>query len=127
MPDLTYAKLAKATAALAKDVARSAEVIHGHAVTIWSEADDTARLSESIAALRVDSATVSETRDLARIMHGLGEAAGMYAAVAERTSESAQAAHYTNQASHSGIGEAASRSTVGQDIYNVERSWLAPE
>ncbi|WP_371099935.1 hypothetical protein [Streptomyces sp. PU_AKi4] len=127
MSDLTYGKLAKATAALAQDIARSAEAIHGHATTIWTEADDTARLAEAIAALHVDSATVAETRDLASVMRGLGESASQYAAAAERTSESAQAAHHQNQASHSRIGEAAARSSVGRDIYDVDRTWLAPE
>jgi hypothetical protein len=80
MPDLTYGQLAKATATLAKDIARSSEAIHGHAKTIADEAKDTARIAESIGALRVDSATVAETRELARLMDGIAAAAVDYAA-----------------------------------------------
>src|SRR5919107_4570279 len=107
MPDLTYGQLAKATATLAKDIARSSEAIHGHAKTIADEAKDTARIAESIGALRVDSATVAETRELARLMDGIAAAAVDYAAAGDTTARAAQAAHDQNTSSHSAIGEAA--------------------
>lgn len=124
MPDLTYAQLAKATAALAKDITRSSEAIHTHAKNIADEAQDTARTAESIAALRVDQATVAETREVARLMDGIAGAATAYAAAGDTTARAAQAAHDQNKASHSGIGEAISRSTVGRDIYQTDRTWL---
>ncbi|WP_432185485.1 hypothetical protein [Streptomyces tendae] len=127
MPDLTYAQLAKATAALAKDITRSSEAIHTHAKNIADEAQDTARTAESIAALRVDSATVAEIREVARLMDGIAGAATAYAAAGDTTARAAQAAHDQNKASHAGIGEAISRSTVGRDIYQTDRTWLTQE
>ncbi|WP_446458645.1 hypothetical protein [Streptomyces rochei] len=127
MPDLTYAQLAKQTAALAKDVARSSEAIHAHAKNIADEARDTARVAESIGALRVDQATIAETRELARLMDGIATAATAYASAADTTAHAAQAAHDQNKASHNGIGEAAARSTVGRDIYQLDRTWLTQE
>ncbi|WP_461712165.1 hypothetical protein [Streptomyces sp. DSM 41013] len=127
MSDLTYAQLAKATAALAKDITRSSEAIHTHAKNIADEAQDTARTAESIAALRVDQATVAETREVARLMDGIAGAATAYASAGDTTARAAQAAHDQNKTSHSGIGEAVSHSTVGRDIYQVDRTWLTQE
>ncbi|MEU5742057.1 hypothetical protein ABZ784_29200 [Streptomyces tendae] len=127
MPDLTYGQLAKATATLAKDITRSSEAIHTHAKNIADEAQDVARTAESIAALRVDGATVAETRELSRLMDGIASTALAYAAAGDTTARAAQAAHDQNKASHSSIGEAMSRSTVGRDIYQVERTWLTQE
>ncbi|KPC96588.1 hypothetical protein ADL27_02800 [Streptomyces sp. NRRL F-6602] len=127
MPDLTYTQLAKATAALAKDITRSSEAIHGHAKNIADEAQDTSRVAESIAALRVDGATVAETRDLSRLMDGVSTAAIAYASAGDTTARAAQAAHDQNKASHAGIGEAMSRSTVGREIYDVDPAWLTQE
>lgn len=127
MPDLTYAQLARKTAALAKDITRSSEAIRVHAQSIADEAQDTAHVAESIAALRVDPATVAETRELSRIMQGLSEAALAYASAGDTTARAAQAAHNQNRDSHAGIGEAAARSTVGRDIYDVDRTWLTQE
>jgi acyl-CoA synthetase (NDP forming) len=127
MPDLTYAQLAKATADLARDITRSAEAIRLHAKTIDDEAKDTTRVAESIASLKVDSATVAETREVGRIMAGLSEAVLAYAAAGDDTARAAQAAHDQNKASHSGIGEAVSRSPVGREIYDLDRGWLTQE
>ncbi|GGS96219.1 hypothetical protein [Streptomyces violaceus] len=127
MPDLTYAQLAKATANLARDITRSAEAIRVHAKSIDEEAKDTARVAESIAALKVDAATVAETREVARIMAGLSEAVLAYATAGDTTARAAQAAHDQNKASHAAIGEAASRSPVGREIYDVDNNWLTQE
>jgi hypothetical protein len=125
--DLTYGQLAKATAALAKDITRSSEAIHTHAKNIADEAQDTGRVAESIAALRVDQATVAETREIARLMDGIAGAATAYASAGDTTARAAQAAHDQNKASHAGIGEAVSRSTIGRDIHELDRTWLTQE
>lgn len=127
MPDLTYAQLAKATDRLAKDILRSAETIRAHAQHIDDEATDTARIAEAIGALRVDSATVAETREVARIMAGLSADTLAYATASADTARAALATHAQNKASHSGIGEAAARSSVGREIYDVDRSWFTQE
>lgn len=127
MPDLTYAQLAKATAGLAKDVTRSAEAIRGHAKAIAAEALDTARVAESIGAMKVDTTTVAETRELARHMDALAGATTAYASAGDTTARAAQAAHDQNKTSHSGIGEAAARSSVGREVYDVDRGWLTQE
>jgi hypothetical protein len=127
MPELTYAQLAKATAHLARDITRSSEAIRVHAKQISDEAKDTARVAESIGALRVDTATVAETRHLSKLMDGVSEAAINYAAAGDNTARAAQAAHDQNKASHSGIGEAAGRSPVGAQVYDVDRGWFTQE
>lgn len=127
MPDLTYTQLAKATADLAKNIARNTDQISIHAAAIREEAVDTARIADSIAALNVDRATVAETSELAKAMNGVGDAAANYAALAAATAKSAQAAHDQNRASHQGIGEAISRSSVGNEIYDMDRTWLTQE
>lgn len=127
MPDLTYGQLAKATAALAKDIARSSEAIRSHAEAIKDEAKDTARIAESIGALRVDPATVGETREVARLMDGVAGAVIDYASAGDTTARTAKAAYDQNKASHSAIGEAAARSTAGRDVYDVNRIWLTQE
>ncbi len=127
MPDLTYAQLAKATAALTKDIGRSAEAIRGHAKAIADEAQDTARVAESIGAMKVDTATVAETRELARHMDALAGATTEYASAGDTTARAAQAAHDQNKTSHAGIGEAAARSTAGREVYDIDRGWLTQE
>jgi hypothetical protein len=127
MPDLTYKQLQAAVTNLAKDTTRASEAIKGEAQKIDEQATDTARTAESIAALRVDKATVAETRELARIMAGLSEAVLAYATAGDTTAKTAQAAHDQNQASHDGIHEAVQRSTVGRDIYDVDREFLRQE
>lgn len=127
MPDLTYAQLAKATTTLARDITRSAETIRLHAKDIDDEAKDTARVAESIAALKVDSATVAETREVARIMAGLSEAVLAYATAGDDTARTAQAAHDQNKTSHAAIGEAAARSPIGREVYDVDNNWFTQE
>jgi hypothetical protein len=127
MPDLTYAQLAKATTSLARDIARSTEAIRVHAKTIDDEAKDTSRVAESIASLKVDAATVAETREVARIMTGLSEAVLAYASAGDDTARAAQVAHDQNKTSHARIGEAITRSPVGREIYDTDRGWLTQE
>ncbi|MFF8544810.1 hypothetical protein ACF060_31490 [Streptomyces werraensis] len=127
MPDLTYAQVAKETAALAKDINRSAERIRGYAKDIRDEAIDTARVAEAIGAMNVDKATVAETRDLARRMDAVAVAADEYATAADTTARAATTAHEQNKNSHSAIGEAAARSSVGREIYDVNSGWLAQQ
>ncbi|MFF9287528.1 hypothetical protein [Streptomyces griseosporeus] len=127
MPDLTYAQLSAQLTHLAKTISRDSEALHTHAKTISDEADDTARIAEMIGALRVDPATVAETRDVAHLMRGVSQAATAYAAAGDTTAKTAQAAQEQNKASHSAIGEAAARSTAGAAVYDVERPWLLPE
>jgi hypothetical protein len=127
MPELTYAQLAKATANLARDITRSTEAIRVHAKNIDDEAKDTTRVAECIAGLKVDTATVAETREVGRIMAGLSEAVLAYASAGDDTARTAQAAHDQNKASHARIGEAITRSPVGREIYDTDRGWLTQE
>ncbi|MFD9004410.1 hypothetical protein ACFV0T_26215 [Streptomyces sp. NPDC059582] len=127
MPDLTYKGLQASTTALAKDIARSAEAIRKESQAIDDEAKDTGRQADGIASLRVDNTTVSETRDLAKIMAGLSDAVIAYASAGDTTARHAQAAHQQNHDSHDRIHEAVRRSPVGRDIYDVNRAWVNPE
>jgi hypothetical protein len=127
MPDLTHNGLKKAVAAIARNGARDAEAIRGHAKNIDDEATDTGRVAEMIGTIRVDPSTVAETRELAKIMAGVSEASLAYAAAADTTARSAHAAHTQASASHDGIQEAASRSSAGRDVYDVHRDWLTQQ
>jgi methyl-accepting chemotaxis protein len=125
--DLTYKQLQQHVAALHRDVTRAAEAIRARAKEIDEEAQDTARVADSIGALKVDKDTVSETREVSKIMAGLSEAVIAYATAGDNTAKAAQAAHEQNHASHDGIHEAVGRSPVGPDIYSVERDWFRQE
>jgi hypothetical protein len=127
MSELTYRKLAKAVADVAQASALNADRIQANAAWISEEAHDTTRTADQIAARRVDNATVAETHQLSKIMQGLSDAAIAYAAAADNTSKAATAAHAANKDSHDGINEAAAHSTVGRDIYDVDRDWLAQD
>ena len=127
MADLTYKQLQAAVTAVAKDVTRASEAIRGEARRIDEEATDTARIADVISSLRVDKATVAETRELSRIMAGLSEAAIAYATCGDTTAKTAQAAHDQNHSSHDGIHHAVQRSSVGRDIHDLDREWLRQE
>ena len=127
MPELTYAQLAAQVTDLAKTITKDGEAIQNLAKNIADEAADTGRVADSIGAMRVDSATVGETQELSKIMAGVSEAAIAYASAGNTTAKTAQAAQEQNKASHYGIGEAASRSSVGNAIYDVNRDWFRQE
>ncbi|MGY0065220.1 hypothetical protein ACWY4P_53870 (plasmid) [Streptomyces sp. LZ34] len=126
MPDLTYSQLAKAVADLQKTITRAAEAIRVQAQRIDEEAQDTARTSEMIANMGVDSATVTETLDLARLMNGVREAAIAYATAGDTTARAAKAAGEELHRSHGGVREALLRSPV-TGIDNLNTNWLRKE
>lgn len=123
--EITYRQLAKAVSDLAAASARNADTIHANAAWIDEEARDTARIADQLGARRVDRVTVGETHELSKIMQGLSDAVLAYASAGDTTSRMAAAAHDANRDSHDGIQEAVSRSTVGRDIHDVDRDWLA--
>ncbi|MFD5848388.1 hypothetical protein [Streptomyces chartreusis] len=125
--DLTHAQLAKAAAELARVITRDEEQIKEAAREIGMEAWDTSRIAEAIAYMNVDSATVAETTELSKIMDGLEAGATAYAAAGNYAVRKADAVRAQNHASHTGIGEAAGRSPVGSQIYDVDRNWLRQE
>jgi hypothetical protein len=125
--ELTYRALAKAVSDLATTSARNAETIHANATWMSEEARDTARIADQIGARRVDNITVGETHEVSKIMQGLSEAVLAYAVAGDTTSRAATAAHDANRDSHDGINEATARSTVGHDVYEVDRGWFERE
>lgn len=127
MADLTYKQLQAATSAIAKKIARASEAIRQEAKAVDEEAQDTARIADSIGSLKVDNATISETRELSKIMFGLSEAVIAYASSGDTTAKQAQAVYDQNRASHSGVNEAVNRSPVGRAIYDVNREWFRQE
>lgn len=127
MADLTFKQLQAATTALTKDILRCAEGIKQEAKTLDEEARDTARTADSIAALKVDKATIAETRELGKIITGMREAILEHATACTNTAAHAQAVHEQNQNSHGRLNEAVNRSPVGKEIYDVNRQWVMPE
>ncbi|MEU2873017.1 hypothetical protein ABZ769_28100 [Streptomyces olivoreticuli] len=126
MADLTYKQLQKAVTDLRKDVTRASEAIRERSRKIDEEAQDTARVAEMIGGMGVDNATTSETRDLARIMKGVSEAAIAYAAAGDTTARAAGAAYDQAHTTHGGIQEAVSRAPVDR-VHDVNREWFRQE
>ncbi|MGY5127292.1 hypothetical protein [Streptomyces nigrescens] len=122
MADITYKQLKTAVESLAKETARGSEAVRQAVQLIDADAKDTARIAEMIASMGVDTATVGETRHLARLMGGFSEAAIAYASAGDNTVKSASAAATQARTTHGGIQEAVSRSTV--DVRNLNREWL---
>lgn len=125
MADLTYKQLQKAVTDMRDNIARASEAIRVRAQQIDDEAQDTARTAEMIGGMRVDSETVAETSELARIMRGVSEAAIGYAAAGDTTAKMADAAHAQAKTTHAGIQEAFTRAPV--DMSNLDREWLRQE
>nr|WSX25579.1 hypothetical protein OG690_37810 [Streptomyces tubercidicus] len=125
MADITFKQLQAAVTTLTRDVTRDADTIRATAQKIDEEARDVLRVAEMIASMGVDSATTGETRDLAHLTAGVSAAAIDYAVAGDNTAKAAIAAHQQAQATHGGIQEAVSRSTV--DVRNLNREWLRQE
>ena len=127
MPDITYRQLAKAVYDLAMASTRNADTITENAKWISEEARDTARDADQIGALRVDKATIAETRDVSNILKGLSDGVLNYAVAGHNTSKYASHVHAVNSKLHDRVNEAASRSTVGREIYDVDNGWFTQE
>ncbi|WP_329047132.1 hypothetical protein [Streptomyces sp. NBC_01422] len=125
MADLTFRRLQADITALARDVTRYAEGIYADTQKIDEEAREVARIAEHIQSMGVDSATTSETRELAQAMTGLASDSRAVGSAGVGTARAAMVAHEQAVASHGGINEAISRSTV--DVTNLNREWLRQE
>lgn len=125
MPDLTYTQLLRDITAMEKDIVRAGEKIQARAQEITEIADSTARTADGITAMGVDSATVAETRELSRILHGISDAVVAYASAGETTAKAAAAAGEQARTTHSGIHEAFGRAPV--DLSGVKSGWLRQE
>ncbi|MFF2307355.1 hypothetical protein ACFVVP_33225 [Streptomyces sp. NPDC058128] len=125
MADLTYTQLVRTLTEFQTVAARSRDAIEARARKIDEIAMDTARVAESIAAMSVDTSTVSETRDLAKLLGGLSEDAISYAVAEDITVKNAGVAIDQARASHAGIKEQFGRAPV--DLSGVNRDWLRQE
>ncbi|MFJ9447145.1 hypothetical protein ACIRRH_35645 [Kitasatospora sp. NPDC101235] len=120
---LTYRELRKQIRALAKEVRQATEAHKKLARTLNAEAKDTGRIAEQIAALKVDSATIAETREVSRIMQGLSTTALAYSTAAEEASRSATAADQEAVRLHDGIQQAVDKSPAPM----AKASWYTQE
>jgi hypothetical protein len=127
MPDLTYGKLAKAVEGLTHSIVRDGIAIKSVTHAMSEEAAQTYRTAQAIASMFVDTATISETHELAKQMSAQSEDCGNYASAADSTGWIMVDVREQNRASHRDIGTAAQRSPVGADIYNVNREWFRQE
>ncbi|MFH8582585.1 hypothetical protein [Streptomyces zaomyceticus] len=125
MTDLTYTRLTHAIASLEKNIARDSDEIQVRAQFMDVIAQDTARVAEMIGAMKVDDATISETKELSKILRGLSEATLAYASSADTTTKSAHAASEQARTTHAGIDEAVSRAPV--NVSEVDREWFRQE
>ncbi|GAB2696093.1 hypothetical protein [Kitasatospora kifunensis] len=120
---LTYRDLVRQVKQLSKEIARDTSAHRALAELLKQEAQDTLRVAEQISTLKVDSATVAETSEVARLMNGLSEAAVSYATTAEEAGRQAQAAGEQARTDHNGIQEANDRSPVEM----ADRTWYTQE
>lgn len=120
---LTYRDLVRQVRQLSKEITRDTSAHRALADLLKTEAQDTGRVAEQIAALKVDAATVAETREVGRIMAGLSEAALAYAATAEEAGRHAQAAGDQARTDHDGIQQAVDSSPVEM----AHRGWYTQE
>ncbi|MYW43068.1 hypothetical protein [Streptomyces sp. SID161] len=127
MADITFTQLHQEVSDLAKTITRASGAIHARAQQLSDEAQDTSRLAEGIAVMRVDKTTIGETRELAKIMEGLSEQAIAYASAGTTTARMATAAGDQANASHGAFYEAATRSIIGTDVYDIDREWFRQE
>lgn len=127
MPEITYRTLQKGVSDLTKVIARNNEAILEQARILIEEANDTKRVGDQIASVKVDKATIGETQQLAKVMLGLAEAVKEFQTAQHTTMNRSQAAYDANQRSHDGINEAVNASPVVQEIFLVDRDWFAQE
>lgn len=123
MAGLTYKELRREVRALAKDIQQATDRHQATARRQNAEARDTRHVADQITMLRVDQATVAETREVARIMKGLSDAALAYATACEETGRAAKAAEEQAVTDHGGIQEAVDRSPVPM----ANASWYRQE
>lgn len=112
MASLTYRQLRREARALARDIRRSARAHAWAARTQAGEAKDTGRVAEQISGMKVDAATVSETRELAKIMQGISTVALTVEAAANEAERAAAVAEQQAVTDHGGIQEAHDRAPV---------------
>ncbi|MHA6764713.1 hypothetical protein [Streptacidiphilus sp. PAMC 29251] len=120
---LTYRELLGETRELARAVRKEARANGELAALMIHQAETTGRTAEQIATLHVDSATVAETNEVARIMIGLSVAALAYANATDEAARAAVAAEQQNVTDHGGIQEARDRSPVEM----ADRDWYRQE
>jgi hypothetical protein len=120
---LTYRGLRRKVRVLAKQIMAETEKHKKLAKTLGDEAKDTGRIAEQIAALKVDSATVAETREVSRIMQGLSTTALAYSTAADEAHRAASATDAEAVRLHDGIQQAADKSPVPM----AKASWYTQE
>ncbi|WP_380286553.1 hypothetical protein [Kitasatospora purpeofusca] len=120
---LTYRELVREVRRLTREVRRDTAAFQDLAKAQKDEAADTYRISEQIAHLKVDAATVAETAEVSKIMQGMSNAAIAYATCAQEAGRSAAAAETQARTDHDGIQEARDVAPVPM----ADRTWYSQE
>jgi hypothetical protein len=120
---LTYRQLRRETRALAREIRRTTNAHKKTAGTQAAEAKDVGRVADQIAGLKVDQATVGETREVSKIMQGISKVALSYANAADEAARAAAAAEKQAVTDHGGIQEAHDRAPVPM----AKSSWYRQE
>ncbi|MFD9685158.1 hypothetical protein ACFXPX_04710 [Kitasatospora sp. NPDC059146] len=121
--DTTLRQLRRDVQTLARSLRSDLNAFRGLARVQDDEARATGRTAEQIAAMKVDQATVAETREVARAMAGLSQAAIALAAATETTAQAAAATDEQARSDHDGIQQARDRSPVEM----ADRDWYRQE
>ncbi|MEU8516370.1 hypothetical protein AB0C76_33025 [Kitasatospora sp. NPDC048722] len=120
---LTHRQLKREVRRLAQRARRQSDGCVKLADVLGTEARETERIAEQIAALKVDQATVAETREAARTMSILGGHARVFGAAAAETGRWAFATERQAKETHDGIQEGVDRSPVQM----ADRTWYTQE
>ncbi|MFF2044029.1 hypothetical protein ACFVVX_26780 [Kitasatospora sp. NPDC058170] len=120
---LTYRELVREVGRLTGEVRRDTAAFRALAQAQKEQAADTRRISEQIAALHVDEATVAETSEVSKIMQGLSDAALAYESAAEEAGRAAADAGAQAATDHDGIQQAADSAPVPM----ADRTWYTQE
>ncbi|MGO4417415.1 hypothetical protein AB4Z54_01195 [Streptomyces sp. MCAF7] len=107
---ITYKQLRREVQALSKNVRKGGEQIKQRTKAIDEAVKDTGKVADQIGRMGVAPATISETRELSKIMAGVRTAVLAYATSTDTTGKAADAADAQARASHEGISQAVGRS-----------------
>lgn len=123
MSDLTYKALRAKVAKLEKKVSRNADSIKEAAKVIEAESDESRREADHMAAKCVDKDSVSDAKELSKVIKGVSDGILTYAAKGEDTARQARAVNDQAKTTHGAFQEQFDRSNV-DGLENVSRDWF---
>lgn len=122
MAELTHSALLKAIKNLSEEAQLIATQLEERALTHRAVAEDTASVSEMIAAMGVDKTTVEECRELANLVAQVGESQKRFSGAVKDFPPLADSAYQAAKREDGGIQEAVRTAPV--DATDMDRNWF---